>query len=68
MKSFLPPFNSEEELQKHQLDGLKWTVNHAYKGSPFYRRKLDDFGVSPNDINSIYDLRRLPFTTANDLA
>jgi phenylacetate-CoA ligase len=68
MKSFLPPFNSEEELQKHQLDGLKWTVNHAYKGSPFYRKKLDDFGVSPNDINSIDDLRHLPFTTANDLA
>ncbi len=67
MKSFLPPFNSQEELRKHQLEGLKWTVNHAYNGSVFYRKKLDEAGIRPGDINSIADLKRLPFTMANDL-
>jgi phenylacetate-CoA ligase len=68
MKSFMPAFKSYEELAQIQLDGLKWTVNHAYNGSPVYRAKLDAAGVKPADITSLADLRNLPFTTAKDLA
>ncbi|MBW2097081.1 MAG: phenylacetate--CoA ligase [Deltaproteobacteria bacterium] len=66
-KSFMPSFGSPDELKNLQLQGLQWTVNHAYNGSPFYKEKLDQAGVQPDDIKSLDDLRRLPFTTANDL-
>jgi phenylacetate-CoA ligase len=33
------------ELNLLHLEGLKWTVNHAYRGSQFYRNKLDEKGV-----------------------
>ncbi len=66
-KSFMPDFKSAEELQAHQLKGLKWTVDHAYNGSSFYKAKLDEAGVQPGDINSLADIRKLPFTTADDL-
>lgn len=56
-----------EELPAIQLQGLKWTVSHAYDNSPFYRRKLDAAGVVPDHIKTLDDLRRLPFTTAQDL-
>ena len=66
-KSFMPAFQSAEELEAHQIEGLKWTVRHAYKGSPEYRRKFDAAGVVPEDIHGLEDLRRLPLTTAEDL-
>ncbi|MDJ0720982.1 MAG: phenylacetate--CoA ligase [Desulfobacterales bacterium] len=65
--SFLPTFQSTQELEAHQLEGLKWTVNHAYNGSAEYRRKFDAAGVIPGDIIGLEDLKRLPFTTAEDL-
>ncbi|MGD8561868.1 MAG: phenylacetate--CoA ligase [Desulfarculaceae bacterium] len=65
--TFMPSFSREEELAAHQLAGLKWTVNHAYNGGPHYRAKLDQAGVKPGDIKSLEDLKRLPFTTADDL-
>ncbi|MEW6351270.1 MAG: phenylacetate--CoA ligase [Thermodesulfobacteriota bacterium] len=68
MNTFMPSYRSYEELKELQLDGLKWTVNHAYQGSPAYRKKLDGAGVKPEDIKSLDDLRRLPFTAASDLA
>ena len=66
-KSFMPDFSSAEQLQAHQLKGLQWTVDHAYNGSAFYRSKLDAAGVQPGDITSLEDIRKLPFTTADDL-
>lgn len=68
MKSFMPTFSSHAELADLQLKGLQWTVNHAYNGSEFYRKKLDDAGVKPNDTKGLDDLKRLPFTTSKDLA
>ncbi len=41
---------TEKELKALQLEGLKWTVNHAYEGSEHYRKKLDEAGVKPKDI------------------
>ena len=66
-KSFMPEQKTEEALRALQLEGLKWTVDHVYGGSPFYRKKLKEAGVTPAKIKSLDDLRRLPFTTADDL-
>jgi phenylacetate-CoA ligase len=57
----------EQGLNLLQLEGLKWTVGHAYKGSRFYRTKLDEKGVKPSDIRTLEDIQKLPFTTARDL-
>lgn len=65
--NFMPSFNSGEELEAHQLRGLQWTVRHAFEGSPAYRAKLEAAGVTPESIQSLDDLRRLPFTTTDDL-
>ncbi len=66
-KTFMPSFRDIEELQEHQLKGLRWTVNHAYNGSPFYKERLEQAGVRPDDIQSLDDIRHLPFTTADDM-
>jgi phenylacetate-CoA ligase len=65
--SFMPTFKTHDELQHHQLKGLQWTVAHACQGSSFYRQRLEQAGVGPNDIQSLDDIRKLPFTTADDL-
>jgi phenylacetate-CoA ligase len=66
-KTFMPSFNSLDELHEHQLNGLKWTVRHAYEGSPFYHNRLDTAGVHPDDIKTLDDIQKLPFTSAEDL-
>jgi phenylacetate-CoA ligase len=66
-KSFMPKIKTKKELGELQLKGLKWTVNHAYRGSPFYRKRLEEAGVKPKDIRSLKDLQKLPFTTSKDL-
>ena len=66
-KSFMPGFDNREALLRQQLKGLQWTVKHAYGGSPFYRKKLSDAGIQPDNITTLADIRRLPFTTADDL-
>jgi phenylacetate-CoA ligase len=63
----MPHFETKNELRARQEEGLKWTLNHAYNGSPFYRKKLVDAGVRPDDIGSLDALEKLPFTTADDL-
>ncbi|MDY6878709.1 MAG: phenylacetate--CoA ligase [Desulfatiglans sp.] len=64
---FMPTFQSIDDLKALQLRGLKWTVNHAYQGSLFYRTRLDQAGIRPDDVRSLEDLEALPFTTADDL-
>lgn len=64
---FMPNINSVEELKLHQLKGLQWTVSHAYHHSPEYRNKFETAGVVPDDIHSLEDIVKLPFTTADDL-
>lgn len=66
-QNFMPAFTTEDELKTHQLAGLKWTVRHAYEGSTEYREKLDQAGITPDKIQSLDDLNKLPFTTAEDL-
>ena len=66
-QTFMPFFKTAEELMAHQVQGLKWTVRHAYEGSSFYRTRLDEAGVGPEDIQALSDLAKLPLTTAEDL-
>lgn len=54
-------------LRALQLDRLRWSVAHAYANSPHYRAVFDAHGVQPDDIRSLDDLVRLPFTTKSDL-
>nr|WP_208382475.1 phenylacetate--CoA ligase PaaK [Microbacterium ulmi] len=58
---------SRAEIDALQLERLKQTVRHAYENVPLYTRKLDDAGVGPDDIRTLADVARLPFTTKEDL-
>ena len=56
-----------ESLRKIQGIRLKKTVERVYHDTPFYRRKMQELGITPDDINSIDDIVKLPFTTKYDL-
>jgi len=56
-----------DELKALQLDRLKATLAHAYAHSPYYRQRFDAHGVSPDDLRSLADLARFPFTAKTDL-
>jgi phenylacetate-CoA ligase len=58
---------SADELRALQLDRLRWTLRHAYANVPFYRKKFDAAGVSPDDCRSLEDLAAFPVTTKDDL-
>ena len=57
---------SRDQIEHTQLTRLKATVAHVRK-SGFYRRRLDEAGVTPESITSLDDIRRIPFTTKQDL-
>lgn len=56
-----------EALEAIQLRRLRQTVERVYATVPFYRKQFDKAGVKPDDIRTLDDLRRLPFTTKQDL-
>ncbi|HHN63791.1 MAG TPA: phenylacetate--CoA ligase family protein [Nitrospirae bacterium] len=58
---------AREDLEQLQLERLEATINRAYLNVPFYRKKFDELGVDPDQVRSLDDLRRLPFTTKDDL-
>ena len=66
-RSFMPKIRTERELRRIQLEGLRWTVNHVYKNSEFYRNKFEEAGVKPNHIKSLKNISKLPLTTNKDL-
>ncbi len=57
---------SRGKLEELQLDLLKETLQRALN-SPFYRKKFEELGISLSDIQTISDIRKLPFTTKQDL-
>ncbi|HID25300.1 MAG TPA: phenylacetate--CoA ligase family protein [Thermoplasmata archaeon] len=57
----------KEKIRELQLKRLKETVHRVYDSVSFYRKKLDEKGVSPDDVKTLDDIRKLPFTTKNDL-
>jgi phenylacetate-CoA ligase len=56
-----------EDIEKLQLRRLKETVYRVYAFVPSYKAKMDQAGIKPDDINSLEDLNKLPFTTKQDL-
>jgi phenylacetate-CoA ligase len=58
---------SVDELRAVQVERLRTTVRHAYDNVPFYRSSFDAAGVHPDDVTSLEDLAKLPFTTKADL-
>lgn len=56
-----------QQLQTLQLYRLQQTIARCYQNSAFYRRRFDEAGVSPSDIKTLEDLRRLPHTIKDDL-
>ncbi len=57
----------EEEMRKFQLEHLKKTVKWVYERIPFYRKKFDEKGVKPEDLKTLEDLSKFPFTVKTDL-
>lgn len=58
---------SREQITAWQNERLVKQVHHVYKNVPYYRQKMDAKGVTPEDIQSIGDLHKLPFLTKEDL-
>lgn len=58
---------SRKEIEELQLDRLKKAVKLNYEKVPAYRAKMDEAGLKPEDIKSLDDLKRLPFTSKQDL-
>jgi len=66
---FNPEFETLDRagIEVLQLERLKATVEHCYNGSKFYRERLDSIGIKPSDIKCLEDLKKIPFTTKQDL-
>jgi phenylacetate-CoA ligase len=58
---------SRDELQALQLERLKWSLKHAYENVAHYRRAFDEAGVHPDDLRTLADLARFPFTEKKTL-
>lgn len=58
---------SRSKIEEIQLERLKYTVRYCYDRVPFYKKKLDDAGVTPDQIKTLDDIRRIPPTTKADL-
>ena len=58
---------SRDEISALQLERMKWSLNHAYSNVPMYKRKFDEAGVHPDDLKSLADLAKFPFTVKSDL-
>ena len=56
-----------EEMRRLQSERLVKMVKHVYEDSTYYRKRMDECGVKPEDIRSIDDITKLPFTTKQDL-
>jgi phenylacetate-CoA ligase len=56
-----------EELRALQQKRLRYIVEYSYKNSPFYKKKFKDVGLRPDDIRTLSDIERIPYTTKKDL-
>lgn len=55
------------ELRKLQSERLVEQVNHVWNNVPYYRKKMEDAGLTPADIKGVEDLHKLPFLEKDDL-
>ncbi len=56
-----------EEIKQIQTEKFVKMVRYAYENVPLYKRKLDEAGITPDDIQSLDDAYKVPFTVKNDL-
>ena len=57
---------SRDGIEKLQMERLRKTLHHCLN-SPFYRKRFAEHQLRPEDIKTLDDLRKIPFTTKNDL-
>ena len=57
---------SRDQLEALQLERLQQTVRHCMN-SPFYQQRFKELGITPDDIRTLDDVQKLPFTTKDDL-
>ena len=69
MKYYQPEIETatREKLREIQSARLRKMVRNCYDNIPFYEKKFDDMGLKPDDIQSIDDIAKLPFTVKQDL-
>ncbi|MEP1201379.1 phenylacetate--CoA ligase PaaK [Tateyamaria sp.] len=75
MKDLTPPRDtldpieiaSRDEIAALQLERMRWSLNHAYTNVPHYTRAFDAAGMHPDDLQSLSDLAKFPFTVKQDL-
>ncbi len=60
-------FWSRDQIETTQLTRLRNVVARVYRDCEFYRKRLDEAGVTPDSIHSLDDIERIPFTTKDDL-
>ncbi len=58
---------SRDEIAALQLERMKWSLRHVYDNVPHYRQSFDAAGVHPDDLTSLADLAKFPFTVKSDL-
>ncbi len=58
---------TRDKIRELQLKRLKQTVKLVYDNVPFYKKKFKELKIKPEDIKTLDDVRKLPFTTKNDL-
>jgi phenylacetate-CoA ligase len=58
---------SPEEMRKFQLEHLKKTLKWVYEKIPFYKNTFDEKGVNPDDLKTLEDLSKFPFSVKTDL-
>ena len=58
---------SRDEIAALQLDRMKWSLRHAYENVAFYKQSFDAAGVHPDNLTSLSDLAKFPFTVKQNL-
>jgi len=68
-KSELEPIEiaSRDEIEALQLERMQWSLRHAYENVAMYKKRFDEKGVHPDDLKSLKDLSKFPFTVKSDL-
>ncbi len=57
---------SREEIRAVQNERLQETVRNAYENVDYYRQELEELGITPDDVETVDDITKLPFTTKED--
>ncbi|HAA05296.1 MAG TPA: phenylacetate--CoA ligase, partial [Syntrophobacteraceae bacterium] len=62
------PVKAREQIRQLQLERLQVSLNRAYLHVEFYRQRMDELGILPEEVGTFETLRRFPFTTSRDLS